>query len=121
MNHPPLRILTDRGIAYCGKVESHDYQLYLVLNDIKHKKAKARSPQTNGICERFHKAILQEFYQVIFHKTIFSSIDELQKQLNEWTLQHNKQRTYQGKRCCGRTPMQTLIEGKTIWRDKKLN
>jgi len=118
---PMLRILTDRGTEYCGKVESHDYQLYLAVNDIEHTKTKARSPQTNGICERFHRTILQEFYQVVFRKTIFGSIDELQKQLDEWIMQYNEQWTHQGKMCCGRTPMQTLIEGKTIWREKKLN
>ena len=63
---PLLRILTDRGTEYCGKAETHDYQLYLAINDIDHTKTKARSPQTNGICERFHKTILQEFYQVTF-------------------------------------------------------
>ena len=57
---PLLRILTDRGTEYCGKAESHDYQLYLAINDIDHTKTKAKSPQTNGICERFHKTLLQE-------------------------------------------------------------
>ena len=46
---PMLRILTDRGTEYCGKVEHHDYELYLALNDIDHTKTKAASPQTNGI------------------------------------------------------------------------
>jgi len=59
---PMLRILTDRGTEFCGKVESHDYQLYLAINDIDH--TKTMSPQTNCICERFHKTILNEFYQV---------------------------------------------------------
>jgi transposase InsO family protein len=53
-----LRMLTDRGTEYCGKVEQHDYELYLALNQIEHTKTKARHPQTNGICERFHKTIL---------------------------------------------------------------
>ncbi len=56
-----LRILTDRGTEYRGKAEQHDYQLYLALNDIHHTKTKAKSPQTNGICERFHKTILALF------------------------------------------------------------
>ena len=59
-----IRILTDRGTEYCGKPETHDYQLYLALNDIEHTKTKAFHPQTNGICERFHKTILDEFYRV---------------------------------------------------------
>ena len=61
---PVPRILTDRGTEYCGRAENHDYQLFLAINDIDHTKTKAPSPQTNGICERFHRTILQEFYQV---------------------------------------------------------
>ena len=56
----------DRGTEFCGCPEAHDYQLYLALNDIEHTKTKVRHPQTNGIYERFHKTILQEFYQVAF-------------------------------------------------------
>ncbi|MDW0679094.1 IS481 family transposase, partial [Mannheimia haemolytica] len=69
---PMLRILTDRGSEYCGKVENHDYELYLAINDIEHSKTKVKHPQTNGICERFHKTILQEFYQVAFRKKIYT-------------------------------------------------
>ena len=54
---PLLRMLTDRGTEYCGRVEQHDYELYLAVNDIDHTKTKARSPQTNGFCARFHKTI----------------------------------------------------------------
>lgn len=63
-----IRILTDRGTEYCGKLETHDYQLYLGINGIEHTKTKARHPQTNGICERFHKTVLHEFYQVAFRR-----------------------------------------------------
>ncbi len=55
-----IRIMTDRGTEYCGKLETHDYQLYLGVNGIEHTKTKAHHPQTNGICERFHKTILHE-------------------------------------------------------------
>lgn len=113
-----LRMLTDRGTEYCGKVEQHDYQLYLAINDIEHTKTKARSPKTNGICERFHKTILQEFYQVVFRKKIYETLDELQKDLDDWLCFYNHQRTHQGKMCCGRTPMQTFLDGKKIWQEK---
>lgn len=117
---PMLRILTDRGTEYCGKVEQHDYQLYLAINDIDHTKTKARHPQTNGICERFHKTILNEFYQVTFRKKLYDSLEVLQKDLDEWLDYYNNERTHQGKMCCGRTPMETLIDGKQIWADKNL-
>ena len=113
-----IRILTDRGTEYCGKPEHHDYQLYLALNDIEHSKTKANHPQTNGICERFHKTILQEFYQVAFRRKIYQSIEELQHDLDEWMVYYNTARTHQGKMCCGRTPMQTLIDAKEVWDDK---
>ena len=117
-NLPILRILTDRGTEYCGKVEKHDYQLYLAINDIEHTKTKARRPQTNGICERFHKTILQEFYQVTFRKKIYADIEELQKDLDEWLEYYNNERTHQGKMCCGRTPIETLEDGKSLWKEK---
>jgi len=115
---PMLRILTDRGTEYCGNRETHDYQLYLAVNDIDHTKTKARSPQTNGICERFHKTILQEFYQVTFRKKIYNDLESLQTDLDEWLEYYNRERTHQGKMCCGRTPWDTLIDGKQIWQEK---
>lgn len=117
---PMLRVLTDRGTEYCGKVEHHDYELYLALNDIDHTKTKAASPQTNGICERFHKTILQEFYQVTFRKKLYSDLESLQNDLDEWLIFYNTSRTHQGKVCNGRTPMITLLDGKQIWANKNL-
>ncbi|MDH1472841.1 IS481-like element ISSod13 family transposase [Shewanella sp. GD03713] len=117
---PVLRILTDSGTEYCGKVEHHDYQLYLAINDIDHTKTKAMSPQTNGICERFHKTILNEFYQVTFRKKLYQTLEELQKDLDEWLSYYNNERTHQGKMCNGRTPVETLIDGKRVWAEKNL-
>lgn len=117
---PMLRILNDRGTEYCGRVEQHNYQLYLSINDIDHTKTKAMSPQTNGISERFHKTILNEFYQVTFRKKLYGSMEELPKALDEWMDYYNNHRTHQGKMCCGRTPIETLEDGKSIWAEKNL-
>ena len=93
---PMLRILTDRGTEYCGRVETHDYQLYLAINDIEHSKTKVKSPQTKGICERFHKTILQEFYQVTLRKNLYNDLPSLQKDLDEWLIYYHNNRTHQG-------------------------
>lgn len=103
-------MLTDRGTEYCGKVEAHDYELYLGASGIEHTKTKARHPQTNGICERFHKTILHEFYRVAFRKKIYKSLEELQTDLDQWLDHYNNERTHQGKMCCGRTPMQAFLK-----------
>ena len=115
-----LRILTDRGSEYCGKLESHDYQLFLAVNDIDHTKTKVRHPQTNGICERFHKTILQEFYQVCFRKKLYETVEDLQKDLDVWVEEYNNLRTHQGKMCCGRTPHATFLDGLNVWNEKNL-
>ena len=77
-------------------------------------------PQTNGICERFHKTILQEFYQITFRKKLYSTLEELQADLDIWLKFYNTERTRQGKMCCGRTPLETLFDEKRIWAEKNL-
>ena len=116
-----LRMLTDRGTEYCGCVEKHDYELFLGVCGIEHTKTKARHPQTNGICERFHKTILDEFYRVTFRRKIYTSLEELQTDLDIWIDEYNTQRSHQGKMCCGRTPLTTMLEGKELWNDKVLS
>lgn len=91
------------------------------MNDIEHTKTKVRHPQTNGICERFHKTILNEFYQIAFRKKIFKSIEELQADLDIWMTEYNERRTHQGKMCNGRTPFETFIDGIKKWEEKNLN
>jgi len=117
---PLLRILTDRGSEYCGNPERHEYQLYLALEDIDHTKTKTKSPQTNGICERFHKTVLDEFYRVAFRKRIYRSLEELQEDLDEWLRYYNEERTHQGRWCYGKTPMQTFLDSKALAKEKTL-
>ena len=118
---PLLRILTDRGTEYCGKMEHHEYQLYLAIEDIDHTKTKAKSPQTNGICERFHKTILNEFYRIAFRKKVYTSLEELQKDLDEWIRWYNEERTHSGKYCFGKTPMQTFLDSLSLAKEKMLD
>lgn len=113
-----IRMLTDRGTEYCGSPETHDYQLFLAASGIEHTRTKARHPQTNGICERFHKTQLHEFYQVTFRKKLYPSLEALQVDLDAWMNEYNSERTHQGKHCNGRTPMQTFLDGRQIWIEK---
>ena len=70
-------MLTDRGTACCSNPQSHEYELYLAAENIDHARTKARSPQTNGICERFNKTLLTEFYQVALRKKVYRSTEAL--------------------------------------------
>lgn len=106
-----LRTLTDRGTEYCGIPEQHPYELFLHLNDVEHSKTKARNPQTNGITEKLNQTILDEFYKVAFRKKMYSHLDDIQSDLDEFMDRYNTQRTNQGKNCQGRTPMETFLTG----------
>lgn len=120
-NIPLLRILTDRGTEYCGAREHHEYQLYLALEDIDHTKTKARSPQTNGICERFHRTVQNEFYAIAFRKKIYTSLEQLQEDLDRWVDEYNNERTHTGKHCYGKTPMQTFLDSLDLAKEKMLD
>ena len=111
-----MRMLTDRGTEYCGNRETHEFELYLAIEDIDHSKIKAKSPQTNGICERFNRTVQNEFYAIAFRKKIYTSIDQLQADLDAWMNHYNAEKTHSGKYCFGKTPMQTFIEGIAVAR-----
>jgi transposase InsO family protein len=109
-----LRVLTDRGTEYCGNLQHHEYELYLALEDVDHTKTKAKSPQTNGICERFHRTMLEEFYNLAFRKKVYTSLGELQADVDEWLLVYNRERPHSGRYCYGKTPLQTFRDSKHL-------
>jgi transposase InsO family protein len=114
------RVLTDRGTEYCGNPEHHEYELYLAVEDVDHSRTKAKNPQTNGIVERFHKTVLDEFYRVAFRKRIYGSIAELQADLDAWMRSYNEDRPHQGRWCFGKTPMQTFLDAVPIAQEKMI-
>jgi transposase InsO family protein len=116
-----LRVLTDRGSEYCGNLEHHEYQLFLAVEDIDHTRTKARSPQTNGTCERFHRTMLDEFYRVAFRRKLYESLEQLQADADEWIQQYNRERTHSGKYCCGKTPMETFLSSKHLADEKMID
>lgn len=113
-----LRVLTDRGTEYCGDAQKHPYELYLAIEDVDHTRTKAKSPQTNGIVERLHKTMLNEFYRIAFRKKIYHSIDELQADLDGWLRAYNAERPHQGRWCYGKTPMQTFLDSLDLAKEK---
>jgi hypothetical protein len=109
------------GTEYSGRPEYHEYELYLSIEGIEHSKTKIRNPQSNGICERFHRTIQEEFYAIAFRKKLYTSLEEMQADLNEWMEYYNQERTHSGKYCFGRTPLQTFKESLDHAKEKMLN
>jgi transposase InsO family protein len=117
---PLLRVLTDRGTEFKGKPEHHEYELYLQIEGIEHSKTQVRHPQTNGICERLHRTIQEEFYAVAFRKKLYNSLDEMQQDLDAWMKYYNQERTHSGRYCYGKTPMETFKESLILARQKMI-
>ena len=114
------RVLTDRGTEYCGSPERHEYELYLAVEDIDHSRTKTKSPQTNGIVERFHKTVLDEFYRVAFRKRVYASVADLQADLDAWIRSYNEEREHQGRWCFGKTPMRTFLDAAPLAKEKMI-
>jgi transposase InsO family protein len=118
---PLLRILTDRGTEFNGRAENHEYELYLQIENIDHSKTKVRHPQSNGICERLHRTMQDEFYAITFRKKLYQDLENLQADLDQWLKYYNNERPHSGRYCYGKTPMQTFNESITLAKQKLLN
>lgn len=118
---PLLRILTDRGTEYKGKPENHEYEMYLQIEGIEHSKTQVRHPQSNGICERLHRTMQDEFYAVAFRKKLYENLDNLQQDLDNWMNYYNNERPHSGRYCYGKTPMQTFNESIILAKQKLLD
>lgn len=118
---PVLRLLTDRGTEFNGSPDSHEYELYLRIEGIEHSKTKVRHPQSNGICERLHRTMQDEFYAVTFRKKLYQDLKSLQADLDDWIRYYNEQRPHSGRYCFGKTPGETFKESLTLAKQKLLN
>ena len=74
----------------------------------------------NGIVERFHKTVLDEFYRIAFRKKIYGSIADLQVDLDHWVQSYNEERPHQGRWCFGKTPMQTFLDATPLAKEKMI-
>ena len=119
------RVLTDRGTEYSadklGKPENHACHLYLAVEDIDHSRTKANHPQTNGICERFHKTLQDECYSLLFRKKLYRTLEELQVDLDAWLEKYNKERPHSGRYCYGKTPWETFQQSRHLALEKDLS
>ena len=115
------RVLTDRGTEYCGTPDRHPSELYLGVEEIEHTRTKTKNPQTNGICERFNKTLLNEFYRVAFRKRLYPSLEALQVDVDRFIDEYNTRRPHQGRWCYGKTPLQTVLDSKDLAQEKQLD
>lgn len=101
-------VLTDNGREFCGKQDTHPFELLLAMDGIEHRTTKVRSPRTNGFVERMNRTLLDECFRVEGRKTWYLEVDEIQRDLDRFLAFYNLERSHQGYRLKGRTPAQAL-------------
>jgi len=103
-------ILSDNGREFCGRADRHPYELFLQLENIEHRTTKLRRPQSNGFAERFQRTLLDEHFRIMGRKKWYKSIEEMQKDLDEYLKHYNQNRPHQGRNMKGRTPAEVFIK-----------
>ncbi len=104
-------VLSDNGREYCGRPDKHPYELFLQLEEIKHRTTKVRRPQSNGFVERLHRTLLDEHFRVMGRTKFYDSVDEMQKDLDAYLVTYNTKRPHQGRGMQGRTPATVFVAG----------
>ena len=103
-------LLTDNGREFCGRKDSHLFELLLQLEEIEHRTTRVRTPRTNGFVERMNKTLLDECFRVYGRTKWYTAVDEIQADLDTFLRGYNEERSHQGYRLNGRTPAQALRE-----------
>ena len=104
-------ILSDNGREFCGRKDRHPYELFLQLEGIEHRTTKVRRPQSNGFVERLHRTLLDEHFRIMGRKKWYESVDEMQKDLENYLNLYNMKRPHQGRNMNGRTPYKAFTDG----------
>ena len=108
---PVKTILSDNGREFCGRPDRHPYELFLQLEDIEHLTTRVRRPQSNGFVERLRRTLLDEHFRIKGRQKWYESVDEMQKDLNEYLVVYNTRRPHQGRGMNGRTPLKAFMDG----------
>lgn len=104
-------VLSDNGREFCGRPESHPYELFLQMEGIEHRTTRVRRPQSNGFVERLHRTLLDEHFRIMGRTKWYESIDQMQADLDQYLHHYNHERPHQGRNMNGRKPYQVFLEG----------
>jgi len=97
--HPVRAVLTDGGPEFYGR-----FLLACRELGIEHRRTKPRHAWTNGFVERLQGTILSELWRVAFRRTYYTSMAQLERDLQAYLRFYNRERPHQGYRLQGRTP-----------------
>jgi hypothetical protein len=97
-------VLTDNGPEY----KAAAFTGALAAKQLRHERIPARSPNHNAVCERFQGTALQECWRPAFHRRRFTSVRQLQREVDAWLVRYNTRRRNHSDYMRGRTPLEIL-------------
>jgi transposase InsO family protein len=100
-------VLTDRGAEFSGEFDSACQRL-----EIEHRRTKPRHAWTNGFVERLQGTILSELWRCAFRRTYYTSLSQLERDLQAYLRFYNRERPHQGYRLKGKTPASVFFARK---------
>jgi len=92
-------VLTDGGPEFQTAFTAVCHQL-----GIEHRRTKPRHAWTNGFVERLQDTILSELWRVACRRTYYTSLKQLERDLQAYLRFYNRERPHLGYRLKGRTP-----------------
>ncbi|HEY5155636.1 MAG TPA: DDE-type integrase/transposase/recombinase [Acidimicrobiales bacterium] len=97
-------VLSDNGPEYIAA----GFKAHLATRGLTHRRIPPRSPNHNAVCERFQGTVLQECWRPAFHRRRFTSIRQLQAEVDAWLIRYHHRRRNHSDYMQGRTPAQML-------------
>lgn len=97
--HRVRAVLTDNGPEW-----KSTFHQRCQARAIEHRRTKPGHAWTNGFVERLQGTILTEHWRVVFRRTYFTRITQLERTLQHYLRFYNQERTHRGYRLRGRTP-----------------
>jgi transposase InsO family protein len=97
-------VLTDNGPEYIARA----FTAAVAAKGLAHHRIPPRSPNHNAVCERFHGTALQECWRPAFHRRHFTTVRQLQAEIDAWLVHYNTRRRNHSDFMRGRTPKDLL-------------
>lgn len=56
---------------------------------IEHRRTKVRTPETNGVVERFNGTVLDEFFRIKMRETFCGNVEQMRADLDAWLVRYS--------------------------------
>lgn len=97
-------LLSDNEGLHCGRPRETDSGPFLAIRWIEHRRTAIGSPQTGGLCDRYHRAVMEEILSIAFCRTLCERVAQTRVNLNRHGAFNHRERSHQGYRTKGRRP-----------------